>query len=163
MDIIETKKFGVANTINGKVYLHPNLKEFPQLREKIIRHELSHTKAKGFIGQRRVDALTDIRFIDLFPFYKKYPSSFFKQHSPITYKDNTIYFEWTIIFLIIIYTGIGTLIYYLIKLFSKDSAFFWTISKNMVIILIIVFFVYFGGKRLFKYINEESAKELTKK
>ena len=166
MDIIKTN-WGVANYYSNPERIEINEilyePEFENLKNRIIQHERKHSKAKGFIAQRRVDASTKIKFSDLIPIYKRKPILFFQQHSPITYKDNTLFFEWSIIFLLLIYTGIGTLIYYLIKLFSKDSAFFLTISKNMVIILIIVFFVYFGGKRLFKYINEESAKELTKK
>ncbi len=163
VEIVITEKYGLANTIDGVIYLHPILDEFPSIKERVIRHELAHTRAKGFIGQRRVDTFTKITFSDLLPIYKRKPILFFQQHSPITYKDNTIFFEWSLIFLYFIYAGIGTLIYYLIKLFSKDSIFFWNVIKNMVIILIIVLFIYFGGKRLSKYIKEEFTKEVAEK
>ena len=163
VEIIITEKYGLANTIDGKIYLHPILDEFPVLKKRVIRHEIKHTKQKSWLGQRGVDLLTNISFRELLPIYKRKPSLFFQQYSPITYKDNTIFFEWSLLFLYFIYAGVGTLIYFLIKLFSKDSTFFWIIIRNMVIILIIVFLIYFGGKRLFKYLNEEYTKEVTKK
>ncbi len=166
MNIVKTN-WGVANYYSNPERIEINEilyePEFENLKNRIIQHEREHHRAKGFIGQRRVDLFTKITFSDLLPIYKRKPILFFQQHSPITYKDNTLFFEWSLIFLYFIYAGIGTLIYYLIKLFSKDSIFFWTVIQNMVIILIIVLLVYFGGKRLFKYINEEFTKEVASK
>ena len=158
VEVIITEKYGLANTIDEKIYLHPILDEFPSIKTKIIRHEMEHIHSKGkFWKNRKVDALTSITFSDLLPIYKRKPSLFLQQYSPIIYKDNTIFFEWSLIILYFIYAGVGTLIYYLINLFSKnDSTFFWSVIGNMVIILIIVFFIYFGWKRLIKYINEEA-------
>lgn len=163
---IKKVKWGVANHYSNPEIIEINEKldepEFESLKNKIILHEIEHHKAKGFLANRKVDALTNLKFKDLYPFYKKYPKTFFQQYSPITYKDNTLFFEWSLIFLYTFYLLVGTLIFWLIKLFSKDSAFFWSVIQNMVIILLIVFFVYFGGKILFKYINEEFSKEVTK-
>lgn len=163
---IKKVKWGVANHYSNPESIEINEKldepQFKELKQRIIRHELEHTKQKSFWGQRKVDSLTSLTFIDLLPFYRKYPKTFFQQHSPITYKDNTLFFEWSLIILYTFYLLVGSLIFWLISLFSKDSAFFWSVTQNMVIILIIVFFVYFGGKILFKYINEEFSKEVIK-
>lgn len=163
MDIIETEKFGVANTINGKIYLHPKLRDFPKLREKIISHESEHINSKGFLANRKVDALTELKFKDLYPFYKKYPKTFFQQHFPITYKDGNLYLEWTLIFLYSFYIGLGFLIYYLIRIFSTDWGFFWKVVQNMTLIFIVVLSLYVLGKKLKEYINKEAQKDAPKK
>ena len=137
--------------------------QFEGLRHKIIKHEHEHHRAKGFIAQRKVDALTELKFKDLFPFYKKYPKTFFQQHSPITYKDNIVYFEWTLIFLYLFYIGLGALIFWLIKLFSAYSVFFWKVIQYMLWIIIVLIILYIVGRGLRNYVNEESKKEVTKK
>ncbi|KKM00533.1 hypothetical protein LCGC14_1803520 [marine sediment metagenome] len=167
---IKRVEWGIANSYpeENLIEIHKGLDdpEFENLKNRIIRHEMEHIrkKSKGFIAQRKVDFKKGLHFRDIFPFIKKYPKSL-TQYIPITYskKKNTIFIEFSLLFLYTIYAGVGTLIYFLIKLFSKDSTFFWIIIRNMVIILVIVFLIYFGGKRLFKYINEESTKEVTKK
>ena len=163
MEIQETKDYGLANTIDGIIYLHPILNEYPELRKRIIHHEFEHQKSKGFLENRKVDALTEISFKDLFPIYKKHPSLFFKQHSPITYskKDNTLFFEWSLIFLYSFYLLIGALIIWLISIFSTSSEFFWKVIWYMILILSGVFVLYRIGKELIKKINEE-AKENVK-
>ena len=158
----EEVDWGVANTYKTetgfKIELNKHLIEFPELRNKIIEHERQHTIQKGFLQQRKVDIKTKIKFSNLFPFYKKYPKTFFQQMSPISYKDKTLFFEWSLIFLYTIYLGFAFLIYYLIKTFSKDSLMFWKIIKYIIIIFLIVIIVYYGGKELIKYINEQSKK-----
>ena len=166
VDIIKTK-WGVANYYSDpeRIELNEKLDEpqFEGLKQRIIKHELEHHRAKGFLAQRKVDVLTELKFRDLFPFYRKYPYTFFQQHSPITYKDNIIYFEWTLIFLYLFYIGLGALIFWLIKLFSVNTIFFWVVIKYMVWIFIALIVLYTVGKGLRGYINKEFKKEVTKK
>ena len=158
MEIVETKKYGLANTIGGVIFLHPILQDFPELRQRIIHHEFEHQKAKGFLANRKVDALTDLKFSDLLPIYKKKPSLFFKQYSPISYIDKTLFFEWSLITLYLISLGFLGLIYWIIKTFSKDSFVFWKIIQYIVIISIIVLIVYFGGRWVIREINKQAKK-----
>lgn len=165
--MVEIRKveWGIANSYPKEdlIEIHSDLDkpEYEGLKRKILAHEMEHIKKKsqGFIAQRRVDFRTNLSFRDLLPFIKNHKKNFLQQYFPITYKDNTIFFEWSLIILYFVYAGIGTLIYFLIKLFSKDSTFFWIIIRNMVVISMVVFLIYFGAKRLFKYINEEYKKE----
>lgn len=161
VDINEVE-WGVANSYpsEGVIELHKGLQEFPELRAKIIRHEFEHFSAKSWMGQRKVDALTEISFSELLPFYKKYPKTFFQQHSPITYskKKNTVYLEWSLILLYSIYLGIGIGLFFFIRFFAGDSTLGWSILKYTVYILVGVFFIYNFGQALRKKINE-AAKE----
>jgi len=167
--IIKEVEWGVANTYkegdNYVIEINSKLKEFPKLREKILNHEFEHTKKQGFWKNRKIDALTSVTFKDLFPIYKKHPKLFFQQNFPINYskEKDTLFIEWSRIFLIIVYAGIGVGIYFLISLFSKDSTFFWKVIKNMVIIFGVYFVLSFIGKRLKKSINEEASRLISKK
>jgi len=168
---IKKVDFGVANTYkegdNYVIEINEHLfePEFDDLRSRIISHEKEHTKAKGFWKNRKIDALTELKFSHLFKFYKKYPKTFFQQNLPINYskEKNTLFIEWSRVFLIIIYAGILIGIYFLINLFSTDSIFFWKVIKYIVIILGIYFVLSFIGKRLKKSINEEANKLTSKK
>ena len=166
VDLIKTN-WGVANYYSNPERIEINEKldepQFEGLRQKIIKHEFEHHRAKGFVAQRKVDVLTELKFRDLFPFYRKYPKTFLQQHSPITYKDNIIYFEWTLIFLYLFYIGLSALVLWRIKLFSKDSVFFWKVLQYMFWIFAILVVLYLIGKILRGYINEEFKKEVTKK
>lgn len=164
MEIVESKEYGIANTINGVIYLHPYLKEFPRLREKIIVHEREHKKAKGFLANRKIDALTDLKFKDMWPIYKKYPKLFFKQHFPITYSkaDNTLFIEWSLLFLYGFYAVLIYVIYLLISLFSTNPTMFWQIAKYLAIILGIIAVLYFIGGKLKRALNKEAKKAIEK-
>lgn len=161
---IKEVDWGVANaykTDDGYlIEINYKLQEFPELREKILTHEREHTKSKGFWKQRKVDALTDLKFRDLFPVYRKYPKLFWQQNIPINYskEKNTLFIDWSLLFLYIFYAGILVLIYFLVNLFSTNSVFFWKIIKYAGIILGITIVLSFIGKKLKKAINEESVK-----
>jgi len=165
VDIIKTS-FGVANYYTNPDRIEINEKlfepEFKDLLEKIIKHEREHHKTKGFWKQRKVDFGTELSFKDLFPFYKKYPLKFFQQHSPITYQDNTLYFEWSLIFLYTIYLGIALLIFWIINTFSTSSEMFLKIVGYSVLIIIISIVILKGGKELIKYTNEQARITTTK-
>jgi len=167
--IVKEVNFGIANTYKTEkghlIEINYKLQEFPKLREKIVEHEFEHAKAKSFWKNRKVDALTDLKFKDLFPVYKKYPKLFFQQHLPFNYskEKKTLFIDWSLIFLYSFYIGIGIGIYSLIKLFSKDSIFFWKVIKYIAIILGASFLVYQGGKRLRKSVNEEAQRLTSKK
>ena len=168
MDIIESN-WGIANTYPNRIELNKHLKDFPKLREKIITHELEHAKAKSWIANRKVDAFTEIKFKDLIPFIKKHPKALFQQYLPITYSkyDNTIYFEWTLILLYLLGTGVLYLIYKFISVFATNSHLFWQIMKNIAIIGAIILFLYWVGKKLRNYTSKidwkKNKKKLTKK
>ena len=104
---------------------------------------------------------TKLKHGDLFRFYKKYPKTFLQQNIPINYskEKNTLFIEWSRIFLITIYAGILIGIYYLIRLFSNDSTFFWKVIKLIFLIFGVYFILSFIGKRLRKYINMEANKK----
>lgn len=160
VEIIDTDD-SVANTIDGKIYLNKHLREFPELRQRIIAHELEHSKAHGFWKNRQIDAFTDLSFKDMIPYYKKYPKDFLQQNLPIFYKDKTLYLNWSIIFLLTIYAGIGILIYFLIRWFSNDQAVFGAVIKNILWLLPTVIIVYWLLKKFFKQANKE-AKDSSK-
>ncbi len=161
---IKEVEWGLANTYRlGDDYvieINSKLKDFPVLRKKILDHEFNHTKNQGFWKNRKVDALSDLRFRDLIPIYRKYPKLFMQQNIPFNYskEKNTLFIEWSRIFLTIIYAGILVLIYFLINLFSTNSIFFWKIIKYTGIILGITIVLSFVGKKLKKAVNEESVK-----
>jgi len=163
---IKEVDWGVANTYrDGNDYVieinkHLFEPEFDDLRNRIISHEREHAKAKGFWKNRKVDALTELKFSHLFKFYKKYPKKFIQQNIPINYskEKNTLFIDYSLLFLYIIYAGILVLIYFLVNLFSTNSVFFWKIIKYAGIILGITIVLSFVGKKLKKAINEESIK-----
>lgn len=155
--------WGVANTYRTKegyiIEVNKKLDEFPELKEKIINHEYEHARVKekglkGFKKQRKIDALTNVKFRDLFPFYKKYPKTFIQQYSPITYKDNTIYFEWSLIFMYAMYTGLGFLVYFLIQTFSSNQQVFWNIVSKMFWIFLGIIGFYLLGKKIISQANK---------
>lgn len=161
---IRKTNWGVANTFHEgkKTIIELNEKlyepEFKGLLDKTLKHESEHHHASGFWENRKVDALTDLSFKDLIPFYKKYPKTFFQQMSPISYREGTVYLEWSLIFLYSIYIGIGFGIFGLIKLFSFDSVFFWKIVKNIAWLLPSILLVLWLLNKLKNQANKE-AKE----
>lgn len=163
MEIIETD-WGIANTIDNKVYINSKLNDYPELKEKIIKHETEHyfaNKEKGFkkfAKNRKIDALTEVKFKDLFPFIRKNPRTFFQQYLPISYssKEDTVFIEWSLVFL---YGLIGFLVWFAFKLvnvFSDSKEMFWLILKNTGIILGIIIVLYFIGGKIRKSINKEA-------
>lgn len=156
MDIYETD-WGVANTYSDRIEINYHLQEFPELRKKVIEHEREHASTLSWVKNRKIDMLTDLTFKDLLPFFRKYPKTFIQQYTPIHYSqiDKTIYFEWSLIILYSLIMGGLGFIYWLIRLFSKDSQFFWKVIEYAIILLIISYLVYMGGKKLIKYLNEQ--------
>jgi len=156
MDIIETD-WGCANTYSDRIELNKHLREFPELRERVLRHELEHAKANSFFKNRKIDALTELKFKDLWPFYRKYPKAFLQQYFPVTYRNKTLYFEWSLIFLYCFYFCVGLLIFWIISFFSTDRAMFWKIVKYVILVLTASVIVRVGFRRLIKYINNQLA------
>lgn len=165
MRIIEVD-YGVANTYHSKGYtiieINKHLQEFPELREKVINHELEHAKTKNFWKNRKIDSQTNVTFKDLFPFYKKYPKTLLFQYSPITYKDNTLYFEWSLIFIYTSWILLGTFVVFIINSFSNDWSFIFKVIQYMLLIGAISVGVLIGWKKLIKSINEEAKKTESK-
>lgn len=153
MEIIFTEKYGLANTIDKIIYLHPILNDFPELKEKVIKHELEHVRSKGFWENRKIDSLTEITFRDLFPVYKKKPSLLLKQYSPITYIDKVLYFEWSLIFLFLFYLGVIFFVYLFVYSFSPYPS---KTFLNIIIFLGIITIFYALAKRFISEINKES-------
>ena len=167
MEIVESD-WGIANTFADRIELNRRLKEFPELREKILKHELEHARAKGFIANRKVDALTKLKFKDIFPFVRKYPTTFFQQYIPISYstEEDTVYFEWSLIFLYGFILGFIYLIYKLILFFSSTPEISFIILRNIFIVGGIVVGLFILGKFLKKYTSEtdwnQNSEKLTK-
>jgi len=160
-------KWGVSNYYSNpeRIEINEHLlePEFEDLKDRVIAHEMEHHRAnkfkkKSFWKQRKVDALTDLKFSHLFKFYKKYPKSFFQQNIPFNYSKerDTLFIEWSRIFLILVYSGIGIGIYSLIRLFSTDSIFFWKVMKYIAILLGVCFVLYFIGKMLRNSVNKRT-------
>jgi len=149
MDIIESN-WGIANTFDDQIEINKNLKNFPELRKKIISHELQHAKSTSWIANRRVDVKTKIRFKDLFPFIRKHPKAFFQQYLPVTYSKSkdTLFFEWTLIILYTLGFGFIYMVYGIIKLFSVDTHMFWSIAKYFGMLIGIMVILYWIGKGL---------------
>lgn len=169
MDVIENE-WGISNTYEDRIEINKKLNDFPDLKERVIAHELEHANIrkkglKGWAKQRKVDALTEVKFKHLIPFIKKYPKHFFQQMLPITYskKEDTVYFEWSLIILYISLVGITGLIITLITYFGKDSYLFWKIIKFTVIGLMGLFVLYKLGDKVRKDINKEANKVPEKK
>jgi hypothetical protein len=166
VDIIKTR-FGIANYYSNPERIEINEKlfepKFEILKNRIIQHELEHhrAKSKGFWKQREIDLKTNITFKDIFPFIKKHPKAFFQQSLPFSYTDNTIFIEWSLIFLYLIIIGVGFGIYKLIDVFSSNSILFWKIIKYMLIVGFIVWVLTILGRRVIRGINKQS-KELKK-
>ena len=167
MEIIESD-WGIANTFENRIELNRKLKEFPELRGKILKHELEHSKTQSFMANRKVDAFTKLKFRDIFPFVKKYPRAFFQQYIPISYSivEDTIYFEWSLIFLYGLILGFIYLIYKLILFFSSTPEISFIILRNIFIVGGIVVGLFILGKFLKKYTSEtdwnQNSEKLTK-
>lgn len=168
--IIETE-FGIANTYGTEIELNSHLSEFPELRKKIINHEIEHAREnssksssflKRFYKNRKIDALTDIKFRDLIPFIKKYPKSFFQQILPFNYskEKDTIFIEWSLIFFYLFVIGIIALCIKLITMFADTPSTLFLIIKNIILISIISIGVYFLGKYIVNKINNINWKGL---
>jgi hypothetical protein len=158
-------KHGIANAYPKENIIELNEKldeeEFISLKSKILKHEMEHihSKKKGFWKQREIDARTEISFKDIFKFIKKYPSNLFYQYFPITYHNKTLFIEWSLIFLYILFGGILFFIIYIIKIFSVNQQAFWRILEYLAIGLVITFFLYKLGKRAINYINRQAKKQ----
>jgi len=155
MEIVKTEKYGLANTIDKVIYIHPILDQFPDLKQKIIKHESEHQRAKGFWENRKIDSLTEIKFRDLIPVYKKKPSLLLKQYSPITRVEDTILIEWSLIFTYLFYIGIGIFVYLILKKFSPDPLLTF---GYMIGIFLVLGAVYILMKKVMKKINKEASE-----
>lgn len=164
---MEIKKvsWGVANSYpkEGTIEINENLflPEFDSLRKRILEHEREHMQTKTWMGQREIDAKTELKFKDLFPFYKKFPKTFFQQHSPLIYskEKNTLYFEWSLIILYIVTIGFGYLLYVILQTFGKSPETMWKIIEYSLIIFGIVGVIYLIGKKIQKETNKMDWKD----
>ncbi len=168
VEIIKVK-WGVSNHYSNpeRIEINEHLfePEFEGLKNRIILHEKKHSKAKGFWKQREIDMKSNLKFSHLFKFYKKHPKTFLQQNFPINYskEKNTLFIEWSRIFLIMIYAGILFGVYSLINLFSTDSIFFWKVIKYIILILVGSLLLMFIGKKLKNHINKEANRPVSKK
>jgi len=170
VEIIKVK-WGVSNYYSNpeRIEINEHLfePEFEDLKNRVVAHELEHhrAKSKGFWKQREIDMKSNLKFSHLAKFYKKYPKTFLQQNFPINYskEKNTLFIEWSRIFLIIIYAGILFGIYSLINLFSTDPIFFWRVIEYIILILVGSLLLMFIGKKLRNYVNKEANKPISKK
>lgn len=87
--------WGIANRFpDGTIEINEHLKEFPELHDQILLHELAHTDAPGFTKQ---DFLLDISPSKvspwkLFKFICIYPKTFL-QFAPIYKRGKTMFYD----------------------------------------------------------------------
>lgn len=91
---IKEVPYGLANNYGDYIEINENLREYPELYNAILEHELSHTSEKGFTKE---DFLLDIgpskvNYYKLFVFMCKHPRSF-KQFLPIYKQDKAIVYD----------------------------------------------------------------------
>jgi len=165
-EIIETE-WGIENTYSDRIEINKDLVEYPELRKKILKHEFEHARikeggTKGFIKNRKVDALTEIKFWEILKFAWKRPNTW-TQFLPITYskKEDTMYFDWSIIFL---YFG-ATLFLYFVSDFIIDIfgwEILWRTLPITILILVLLYIIKKLSKRFIAMINKESKKATSK-
>lgn len=107
-------KSGLANNFGTHIELHEKLKEWPELHDSLLRHELAHTNNKGFTMQ---DLLLDIRednesihYAKVIVFMAKHPSSL-TQLLPIYIKEKKLIYDinlglWWIFLSLMVAAGI---------------------------------------------------------
>ena len=107
--IIEVKH-GIANRFKTHIEINENLKYYPELYKKIIKHESSHTDKDASWEDFKLDLLSqgEISPVDLFWFMKSNPRSL-TQFFPIGYSKYTkkIYYD---INMLIVYGVMGAII-----------------------------------------------------
>lgn len=110
---IEYVNHGIGNHFGDVIELNENLKEFPNLHQAILEHELGHTD-RVFTKQDFVADLTEYKVskIELLKFMFKHPRSF-SQFLPFywTKKYGFVYDINLIIIYLILFSVIGTSIY----------------------------------------------------
>ena len=86
--------YGLANNLGDVIEVNENLKNYPNLYNPIMQHELKHTKLKGFTKDDLLIDFeeTNLNYWDLFKFMLKYPRSFL-QLSPFYIKNKTFYYD----------------------------------------------------------------------
>ena len=107
MEIRETN-WGIANNFGDYIEINRNLKEYPELYNAILYHELSHTNKKGFTKE---DFLLDIgpsnvSYLKLLVFMIRHPKSL-TQFLPFYYKDKSFIYDinmmiaWSVMIIVI--------------------------------------------------------------
>lgn len=165
-EVIETN-WGIANTYEDRIEINKELVNYPELRAKIIKHENEHANVKkkgigGFMKDRKIDALTELTFWEMFKFSWRRPKTWI-QYLPITYskRDDTIYFDWS---LMILYSVFFFTFYlpsrFIINNYGLDL--FSKVVPLAILILAAIFIIKNLTQRLFKKINEEYAEAESK-
>lgn len=77
MKIIEVNH-GLANNFGDYIEINKNLRKYPHLLSKILKHELSHTDKVFSFYDLKIDFLSDsnVNSFDLLKFMFKHPKSF---------------------------------------------------------------------------------------
>lgn len=100
-------KNGIANNYGDFIELNENLKMYPQLHDRILKHELEHSQDKGFTKKDFILDLTEDRVSnwEMLKFGIKHPRAFM-QLLPFYWKEGIIYYD---INMILVYSVIGTI------------------------------------------------------
>lgn len=85
MKIIEVNH-SIANRFDNYIEINKHLRDYPNLLEPILKHELQHTDKAWSVKDFKLDFLSnnEVNQLDLLKFMIKHPSSFV-QISPILY------------------------------------------------------------------------------
>jgi hypothetical protein len=100
--------WGLANRYDETIEINENLKQYPELHDSILQHELQHTDSKGFTKE---DFLLDlgpsnVDYFKLFKFMCFYPKSFL-QFAPVYKRGKIIFYDinmaiaWSVILAVI--------------------------------------------------------------
>lgn len=105
----------IGNNFGSFIELNENLKKYPKLHDAILAHELDHTDIEGF---NKKDFLLDISenrvsTWDIFKFMVNHPKAFM-QFSPVTRRDNTVYYDTNAIVTFLGALVIGGVVIYLL-------------------------------------------------
>jgi hypothetical protein len=97
--------YAIANNFGTHIELNKNLREYPELHDAILSHELSHTDNPGFTKE---DFLLDlspgkVNYWKLYVWMMHNPKSFL-QFMPVYKKDDTFIYD---INMIIAYSFVG--------------------------------------------------------
>ena len=104
----------IANNFGGYIEVNKNLKDYPELLEPLLKHELSHTEKAWSLDDFKLDFFSNnnINHWSLIKFMFKNPKSFY-QLSPILYsKEKGFVIDTNLLIMYLIMFTIFTLTIY---------------------------------------------------
>ncbi len=108
--VIFYSEWGMANRIGNSIILNKNLKKYPWLHDRILRHELKHNDDPAYNVKHDLESMKETRLIEWIiktKFMLKYPKSLV-QMSPVWFYKGRPYIDLT---LVLVYLIIGSILY----------------------------------------------------